>query len=71
MGLPIIESVEAFSKTQVYQSLRKGQLSDEELLNEYSNAVKVRSNPMYKRTCFDELDKRGLIEHEVIDSDTV
>lgn len=47
------------------------ELSDEELLNEYSNAVKVRSNPMYKKTCFDELDKRGLIEHEVIDSDTV
>lgn len=30
-NLPVIENIEAFSKTQVYQSLRKGQLSDEEL----------------------------------------
>lgn len=37
MNLPVIESVEAFSKTQVYQSLRKGQLSDEELSFVISN----------------------------------
>lgn len=30
-NLPVIENIEAFSKTQVYHSLRKGQLSDEEL----------------------------------------
>ena len=30
-NLPVIENIETFSKTQVYHSLRKGQLSDEEL----------------------------------------